>query len=51
MAGRRKTGPMAAASDCSEQLNVAFVFVHHLGMAHGWQALLVLCPDVTLNNL
>ena len=51
MAGRRRAGPVASASDCSKQLNVAFVFAHRLGMGHGWQAVLVLCPDATLNNL
>ena len=51
MAGRKKTGPVAAASACSKQLNMALVFARHLGMGHGWQAVLVLCPDATLNNL
>ena len=41
MAGRRKTGPMASASDCSKQPNVAFVLARRLGMGHRWQAVLV----------
>ena len=47
----RKTGPIAFASDCSKQLNVAFMFARHLGMGHGWRPVLVLCQDVTVNNL
>lgn len=44
-----KLGQGLLQANVTEQLNVTFVFAGHQGTGQQWQAILVLCPDMTPN--